>query len=232
MQRIVITAVGAIASAIIKLIGISWELRAFAAVPTFSLMLFAAGIAYSLQDPVDTTAAPSISVISWGERDATHIDDVTGARGPGHILYATVELTAGSAAINIPDIYHPDPTNQFWLKLPTSTRQAPGARTFIGPDEVTYSWLPSHQARLVPSSDTTASPYPIPDAACASLAPQRTCRITMAWEFLDYGPIGPPQALALETTAHDEVEITWPTLSSEPLCGGAMTIFCGNDPNT
>lgn len=231
MQRIAITAVGAIASTIIKLIGISWELRAFAAVPTFSLMLFAAGIVYSLQDPVDTTTAPSISVISWGERDATHIDDATGARGPGHILYVTVELTAGSAAVNIPDIYHPDPTNKFWLKLPTSTRQAPGTRTFIGPDEVSYSWLPSHQARLVPLSDTTA-PYPIPDAACASLAAKRTCQITMAWEFLDYGPIGPPRALALETATRDQVEIAWPTLSPEPSCGGAMTIFCGNDPNT
>ncbi|MFV8141837.1 hypothetical protein ACNQR7_30080 [Mycolicibacterium senegalense] len=231
MQRIAIAAVGIIASAIIKLIGISWELRAFAAVPIFSLMLFAAGIAYSLQDPVDTTGAPSISVISWGERDATHIDDVTGARGPGHILYATVELTAGSTAVNIPDIYHPDPSNEFWLKVPTSTRLIPGARVVTGPDNASYSWLPSHQARLVPPSDVRA-PYPIPNAACTSLAPRHTCRITMAWEFLDYGPVGPPQALALDTTGHDQVEITWPSLSPEPTCSGEMIIFCGNDPNT
>jgi hypothetical protein len=228
MRHLAISAIGATASTAIKLIGFGWERRAFAVVPITAIALLIAGVLYRDLAATGSAASathPEISIISWGEVDTTHIDDFNGARGPGHIVYATVQITAGTSELAIPDISHADKVNRLWLRLENTSRGAPGAHLTVEPGGIIYDWLPSHEANLMPPSG--GAPYDIPSAACSSIKPNQSCQITLAWELLGYGTVGTPLALKLESAAtNDLLEIPWPDLAPETTCSGEMAVFC------
>lgn len=230
MTRLAIVAVGALASALIKLIGLTWEFRAFAAVPVFSLMVLTAGLAYASHDNAVRTPAPaSVALVSWGERDATVTHDDDGTTGPAHLIYATVRLTSGDTTLHIPDINHPDSHNRLWLTIDDTTRQGLGGHITTDSTGLAHQWLPSHQTRLMPASGS-GEPLPIPGSECSALDPHQTCTVTVAWALPNYGPTGGIHSLVLDTTSPDgtqrESQYIWPDIGPQPTCAGDIEMFC------
>lgn len=69
MTRFLIATVGATASGLIKLIGISWELRALTAIPVFSLLIYATAVTYAV---IDSPGTPTVSIsLTNGEEHHT-----------------------------------------------------------------------------------------------------------------------------------------------------------------
>ncbi|PKZ62836.1 hypothetical protein CYJ73_25005 [Gordonia terrae] len=173
-------------------------------------------------------AAPTLTVVTWGESDAR--SDVTSAAtpSPSHIVFAQLEIVAGDSALSIPALGTSSPENLVWLGVrdtgrPALTDQA--RRTTDG-----TLWLPSHSAELV--HDFAGEPLLFPDAGCSNVAPGARCAVTLVWEIAEHGQV-PITSLALlpgdedPSTSTPTATIAWPPgVSSQSVCDGPIRSWC------
>ncbi|MFV9459210.1 hypothetical protein ACNJ7E_38040 [Rhodococcus sp. NM-2] len=236
---LVIWIVGLIGTGLIAVIGLMWRWRyVLGGAGIVGVVLIVTTFMLPALDRDRQVAAapvrPHLQPLAWGQLDVQHRDDDTGQISPGHIVYATVQVTAGGEAISLPSITASNPEYVVWLTVSNIGRHSDRLRVASDADGSPIALVPSHDDELVTEFGHPA--LPIPGASCAALAPRRTCEVTLVWWFYAHGPVAPLLGLTLAptdsdpTATDDRTDVAyapWPKLPPDPECRGEMAQFCG-----
>lgn len=245
IASVLIPLIGAGGTGLILLLGFLWRARIVLAAGVLALLMVTCWALYPRDGvgtreaeavPAPTPVPPTMHVMSWGQQDGLHIDDTTGDTGPGHVVYATVAITAGGTALSVPSIFESNPRHRMWLTVTDDGRTSDEIRRTAASDGTPLLLVPSHNDELVRRSEGQLQVLPIPGPECTDLQPGNRCEITLAWWFHGTGPVAGIAGLTLASAGVDPTTppsssaeaayLPWPGIPAEPECTGAMKQWC------
>lgn len=244
IAHVLIPIIGAGGAGLILLLGWLWRIRYFLIVigALVAVAVVMGGLVWLGGAAREAAAGPSISpnavaptmdVLSWGERDMYHMDDDSGEISDAHLVYATVSITAGSQPISVSDIFDPAPEYLVWLAVADDGRVSDTIRYGNTSDGDPLAFVPSHDDELV--REFGGPPLPIPGPECTDLSPGQRCETTLAWWFYGTGSVARIDGITFvpasvdPTRAPPDVAVgyePWPALAAEERCSGVMEQWC------